>query len=115
MKKLCQKVQGSKFSQGRGGGKQKQEIPHTFLPQENFIINHVVGEATALKEPSLSRPKQNIEQFLIHIIMVGLSNQSNSYAVARNTIILKEKSELKINMLDTDLPSCAIVHGENRV
>ncbi len=47
--------------------------------------------------------------------MVGLSNQSNSYAVARNTIILKEKSELKINVLDTDLPSCAIVHGENRV
>ncbi len=47
--------------------------------------------------------------------MVGLSNQSNSYAVARNTIMLKEKSELKINMLDTDLPSCAIVHGKNRV
>ncbi len=76
----------------RGGGKQKQEIPHTFLPQENFIINHVVGEATLLKEPSLSRPKQNIEQFLMHVIMVGLSNQSNTYAVARNKI-----SELKIN------------------
>jgi hypothetical protein len=62
VKKLCQKVHRSKFSQGRGGGKQKQEIPHTFLPQENFIINHVVGEATLLKEPSLSRPKQNIEK-----------------------------------------------------
>jgi hypothetical protein len=90
---LCQKVHRSKFSQGRGGGKQKQEIPHTFLPQENFIINHVVGEATLLKEPSLSRPKQNIEQFLIHVIMVGLSNQSNSYAVSKKiiklTIIIK--------------------------
>jgi hypothetical protein len=35
--------------------------------------------------------------------MVGLSDQSNSYAVARDKIILKEKIELKINMLDTGL------------